>query len=128
MNRVTFTGPHWDKIPEDSEIVFPYGGEPFWRKAGTNDQGEQLYEITMRLPMLMRLGPEPTPIDDNLPPGECECDFTPDPEDPNDLSASHYYRRCLFCGCKWWGLHCPHDGYQNPCPKCGKRPVPVSEG
>jgi hypothetical protein len=37
----------------------------------------------------------------------------------------HYTRTCENCGYVWGGLHCPHDGYQNPCPKCGTRPVPV---
>lgn len=23
-----------------------------------------------------------------------------------------------------YGLHCPHDGYQNPCQNCGARPIP----
>ncbi len=37
----------------------------------------------------------------------------------------HYKRTCNFCGHIWGGLHCPHDGYQNPCPVCGKRPTVV---
>ena len=37
----------------------------------------------------------------------------------------HYKRTCTHCGCVWAGLHCIHDGYQNPCGKCGKRPTPV---
>ena len=40
----------------------------------------------------------------------------------------HFRRTCLFCGRQWRGLHCPHDGYQNPCPHCGKRPDAVVEG
>lgn len=34
----------------------------------------------------------------------------------------HFKRTCLHCGYVWGGLHCPHDGYQNPCPHCEKRP------
>ena len=39
----------------------------------------------------------------------------------------HYKRTCEYCGHTWGGLHCPHDGYQNPCPVCGKRPIPIPE-
>lgn len=39
----------------------------------------------------------------------------------------HFKRTCEFCGYVWAGLHCPHDGYQNPCPKCKRRPTPVPE-
>lgn len=38
--------------------------------------------------------------------------------------ATHYERVCLMCGAVWLGLHCPHDGYQNPCPKCDTKPAP----
>ena len=37
----------------------------------------------------------------------------------------HYKRTCEFCGYIWGGLHCIHDGYQNPCPSCNKRPTTV---
>jgi len=37
----------------------------------------------------------------------------------------HYKRTCTYCGYIWGGLHCIHDSYQNPCPKCGRRPEPV---
>ena len=70
------------------------------------------------------------PIDDALPPGQCVCEFTPDPTDPDNDDGPgswHYLRRCQFCRYTWRGLHCPHDGYQNPCPKCGKRPATVPE-
>lgn len=51
------------------------------------------------------------------------CDCTFDPYDWDDLDDSvHYRRTCKHCGHVWWGLHCPHDGAQNPCPKCGERP------
>ena len=42
----------------------------------------------------------------------------------------HYHRTCLSCGENWWGLHCPHDGIQNPCSACGMRPntVPTKNG
>jgi len=51
----------------------------------------------------------------------CNCELTVDPDDPED--DWHYDRVCEFCGAKWRGLHCPHDGVQNPCPGCGKRPT-----
>jgi len=38
---------------------------------------------------------------------------------------THYNRTCTGCGHNWWGLHCPHDGYQNPCPNCGKLPKTI---
>lgn len=41
---------------------------------------------------------------------------------------THYHRTCNSCGRNWWGLHCPHDGYQNPCPSCNKRPETVQGG
>ena len=37
----------------------------------------------------------------------------------------HFKRTCEYCGHVWGGLHCIHDGYQNPCPKCGKRPTVI---
>jgi len=37
-------------------------------------------------------------------------------------------RTCLGCGYNWWGLHCPHDGYQNPCPNCKLTPKQVVTG
>jgi len=40
---------------------------------------------------------------------------------------THFYRVCTSCGHGWWGLHCPHDGYQNPCPNCHQRPDTVKE-
>jgi hypothetical protein len=55
---------------------------------------------------------------------DCDCEFTPDPDEPDEESV-HYRRTCPACGEKWWGLHCPHDGYQNPCPHCGVIPEPV---
>ena len=55
----------------------------------------------------------------------CECEF--DPYDDSDEESWHFRRTCLHCGEQWWGLHCPHDGYQNPCPDCGIRPDPVPE-
>jgi hypothetical protein len=36
---------------------------------------------------------------------------------------THYHRTCQGCGKNWWGLHCPHDGYQNACPECEAMPV-----
>jgi len=59
----------------------------------------------------------------------CNCEFDPYPEGDEDFGeeSTHFLRTCLFCGCQWWGLHCPHDGYQNNCPDCGKRPVTVPD-
>lgn len=55
---------------------------------------------------------------------ECVCEF--DPYEDGDTEESYHYKRtCASCGEVWYGLHCPHDGYQNPCPKCGTRPEPV---
>jgi hypothetical protein len=36
----------------------------------------------------------------------------------------HHKRTCAKCGARWGGLHCVHDGYQNPCPSCGETPKP----
>ena len=55
----------------------------------------------------------------------CNCEFA-----PYHYSAEeswHYLRQCLFCGHQWYGLHCPHDGYQNPCSQCGGRPEVIHE-
>lgn len=55
----------------------------------------------------------------------CDCEF--DPFDDGDTEESYHFKRiCLHCGQKWWGLHCPHDGIQNPCPGCGIEPTPVA--
>ncbi len=55
--------------------------------------------------------------------GYCDCEFDPYTDDPNEEST-HYLRKCTNCGHEWYGLHCPHDGYQNACPKCGVFPKP----
>lgn len=59
----------------------------------------------------------------------CECEFDPYPpnEDgtPDEEESWHFRRTCAVCGNVWYGLHCPHDGYQNPCPECRVRPAPV---
>lgn len=59
----------------------------------------------------------------------CECEFDPYPADAEiaGLKSCHFRRICLFCGYVWFGLHCPHDGYQNMCPKCGKYPAVVAD-
>lgn len=36
-----------------------------------------------------------------------------------------FRRTWTFCGKNWWAVHCPHDGIQNPCPSCEKRPITV---
>ena len=59
----------------------------------------------------------------------CNCEFTPYPEDDSDFGEEswHYLRKCLWCGNEWWGLHCPHDGAQNPCPSCHRYPIPIPD-
>ena len=49
---------------------------------------------------------------------------------PDKEEYWHYRRTCEHCGHVWGGLHCIHDGYQNACPECGKRPtsVPLKDG
>ena len=67
------------------------------------------------------------PLDLKENPHECDCEFTP--YDDGDTEPSvHYLRLCPSCGFSWWGLHCPHDGIQNPCPACGKIPETVAQG
>lgn len=56
-----------------------------------------------------------TDVDD-----DCTCEF--DPYEDADDESWHYRRACKWCGTVWWGLHCPHDGVQNPCPDCGRTP------
>lgn len=51
----------------------------------------------------------------------CDCEFTPYKEDSEE--SWHYLRKCEYCDFEWYGLHCPHDGYQNACPQCHKRPI-----
>ncbi len=46
----------------------------------------------------------------------CACEFAP--------GECLYSRTCTHCGREWLGLHCVHDGYQNPCPGCEVRPEP----
>ena len=56
----------------------------------------------------------------------CGCEFVKKYEDDDSGEVPwHYKRVCKACGKWWYGLHCPHDGYQNPCPHCGARPRPV---
>lgn len=57
----------------------------------------------------------------------CDCEFDPYPAgDPDHGEESWHYRRtCASCWTSWYGLHCPHDGIQNPCPGCAVRPVPA---
>jgi hypothetical protein len=80
-------------------------------KAGL-DSGDRLaHELANRLDLARG---------EQLRPMSCECEF-------DDYQAWQYKRICLFCGHEWYGLHCPHDGHQNPCPSCGKRPEVVPE-
>lgn len=60
------------------------------------------------------------------PPEECKCEFDPY-EQGEDEDSVHYKRICEFCVGSWYGLHCPHDGAQNPCPYCERRPIAVPE-
>lgn len=46
--------------------------------------------------------------------------------DEPDQPSVWFLRTCEFCGHQWAGLHCPHDGHQNPCPECGQRPTTVA--
>lgn len=65
-----------------------------------------------------------TPLDDFVVLSlDCDCEFTPYDNDP-DEDSWHYKRRCYHCGETWYSLHCPHDGFQNPCPACGGRTPP----
>lgn len=61
----------------------------------------------------------------------CDCEFDTDPEDEDvdqlDYEPWQYLRTCENCGDYWYGLHCPHDGVQNPCPGCMARPTPVPD-
>ncbi len=61
----------------------------------------------------------------------CDCEFDPYDEeyyfDKGDNESTHYLRTCEYCSNQWYGLHCLHDGYQNPCPKCDKRPTVIDE-
>lgn len=56
----------------------------------------------------------------------CDCKFDFYDDEP-DEESTHYKRTCQNCNEQWYSLHCPHDGYQNPCPHCGVRQVPVLE-
>jgi hypothetical protein len=40
-------------------------------------------------------------------------------------NSTHYQRTCVYCGNTWLGLHCVHDGYQNACPNCERKPNPI---
>lgn len=54
---------------------------------------------------------------------DCECEFdTGDCWTDRDFEPWHYRLVCEHCGYQWCGLHCPHDGIQNPCPGCGVLP------
>lgn len=59
--------------------------------------------------------------------GVCDCEFSPELADEG-FESCLYLRLCAGCGCTWGGLHCPHDGAQNPCPECGVRPEPIVAG
>jgi hypothetical protein len=52
----------------------------------------------------------------------CECVFSPYKDEPQEESW-HFLRKCEYCENEWYGTHCPHDGYQNPCLSCGRKPT-----
>lgn len=56
---------------------------------------------------------------------DCDCEFDPYDDEDAGTESFHFRRMCLHCGHQWWGLHCPHDGVQNPCPACRVRPTPI---
>lgn len=62
-------------------------------------------------------------LDDKPNPLICDCEFSPNPD--SDEEPWHYLRRCQFCNHTWYGLHCPHDGHQNPCMGCDRVPEVV---
>ncbi len=51
---------------------------------------------------------------------DCDCEFDKYEDEP-DEEPLHYLRTCIYCGEEWYSLHCPHSGYQNPCPECNTR-------
>ena len=70
------------------------------------------------------------PMHDSLDIDAACCSFHVDPDDPEENTPEttwHYLRTCVGCGTSWHGLHCIHDGYQNPCPGCGVRPTPMKD-
>jgi hypothetical protein len=58
----------------------------------------------------------------------CDCEFDKSAiyDDDIEEESCHYKRTCAHCGNIWYGLHCPHDGIQNPCPRC--KTLPKAEG
>lgn len=44
--------------------------------------------------------------------------FDPEPGDSCDCPFDYLYT-CPACGLSRITNHCPHDGVQNPCPRCG---------
>jgi hypothetical protein len=54
---------------------------------------------------------------------DCDCEFDKYEDEPQEESW-HFKRECRECGHVWYGLHCPHDDKQNPCPNCGIVPIP----
>lgn len=48
-------------------------------------------------------------------------------DDADEEELWHFRRTCSNCGYVWGGLHCPHEGYQNPCPQCETFPEVVRE-
>lgn len=57
----------------------------------------------------------------------CVCEFDPRWAECGDKSVN-FTKVCRACGREWGGLHCEHDGYQNPCPDCGTRPDNIPDG
>jgi hypothetical protein len=62
--------------------------------------------------------PEAIPWDAQELSDECACTFSPLPDGEESV---WYLRRCAGCGSTWNAHHCPHDGWQDACPECGRR-------
>jgi len=71
-----------------------------------------------------------TPLDDRVLPEECECKFTPYPEedDEEEESSWHYLRRCKRCGATWYALHCPHEIPDLECFDCFNDSIKIVGG
>lgn len=55
---------------------------------------------------------------------ECLCEFDAY-DDELEEESFHFLRKCGFCDNEWYSLHCRHDGFQNPCGKCGHKSYPA---
>lgn len=48
-----------------------------------------------------------------------DCDCEPDWDEPDGSKPIMHRRTCGMCDFVWASSHCPHDGAQNPCRRCG---------